>query len=498
MLFNTKSFKSAIPNPTNPEQFFLLQNNKLTTTTLNNLPFNTILCNYFWDNKAYNFDIELSKKLLPKIDIDEYMLIQSYDILSLNHIIQYKTKALQVSQTPNKIKFNTTVIAYDDILKAHSPFSKRYPYLNCLYYGGDLCKVLYEQNILSPKNDLFIYICQDGFNLSIYKNKTRVSNFMNLEGFKIIFEVLQEYFEDYEEFLDFVGTKGLDKSKYTSQNINIYYELKRIYLNIIDKLIFHINLIKEQSSISTLQTYILLQKDSIFGFDTILQNRLNSQTQILTFNINNIQIDAFCYLSLLKSQDTTNPSINNFTILPKTKTLQKTSTHLMISIILAFVTYFALLFYNQQTTTNTSNKIIQLQTNLTNQAKTQRFLQTKQTQLTKQINHLNNSITIIKQKIQILNTKFGKLYNFKTNYKPVFLTIIKLSKYFKNTNISLKSIQIHKNNNQIILHISSNSFTKLKQFIKTISKSIHITNIQYKKTNNIYYNTLTIRINDVQ
>ncbi|MFK5882468.1 MAG: hypothetical protein QM482_09670 [Sulfurospirillum sp.] len=187
------------------------------------------------------------------------------DLTSLVEIKMYEeagldvNKSYKISYLVKELDFNEMCLieafAVDiEILKeAHKESIKKVKYIDFLVFPFFAFKTFYVNKILTPKNDIFVYIGNDEAFLSFYKNGSYISTKSMINLSEMVEKLnAQDIVINLEKLNEILLSKGLKAELYEKSESELFVALESLFSDILTKI-----------------NNVAMHNRSVFGFDKI-------------------------------------------------------------------------------------------------------------------------------------------------------------------------------------------------------------------------------------
>ncbi len=457
----------------------------------------------FEDIITYSFKVHNS---ISKEELDIQVELKMYEDAGLKTDKQYKIDYIKKElDYEESLIIEVFAIDIEEIKPKLSFIFEHTKRLDFLALPNLSFQSLYNNKILSPQKDIFIYFDENEAFMAIYKNGKYLSS-SSLNTLNEIVKELQSNISDtisIKSLREILKEKGLDAKRYDDSEITLYNALHSIFEKIFNKI-----------------NNIAMHNRSIFGFDTVeriffstVDGRIRGLREFLkTIDLENVELRDFnlfkqksekqflehIIASYILYKKKGNDWTNNVTFLKKSKPFLKTRIGSFgLFLIFAFLIFGAYPIYLFLQNTN----LVKEKNNLQNRYE---IVQNKTRNIKRKIDKSKINIekidnAIKKQKIEFsnLNKGINELILLTSNRNKSYATILLINKYLEKYNLSLESYK-QKQNNHIILNIIAqyNKRDDIAKFMKDLidrgfikvstkeiklSKDYYISKIEIKK-----------------
>ena len=389
-----------------------------------------------------------------------------------------------------------------DIEPVLDPILKKTGYIDFLSIPFLVFSTLYQNKILSAKNDIFVYISDNEAFLSIYKNTKYISS-ISLTTLSEIQNIIKNDYKDISlaQIKETLKTKGFDESKYQDDEAGLINVLKNVFSDMMSRI-----------------NNTAMHNRSIFGFDkmdriffSINEDRVKGLREfIISLGYENIEIRDFNLLkntpgkhfyntiaaSYVYDKYTLNDNSNNLSTFERLPPFyQRDVGKLSLFVIVVFLISFAYPAYLYLQTNILQKQKIELQNRYDKLKRVTDNIKSQLINTKKQIRA--NKILISKQNTKISNINKGvdELSSLKTKEKRSSTMILQVNKYLQKYKLSLKSIKEAGSNKMTIEIIASYAKRDtIAKFMKDLIKIgfVEVSTSEIKLDKNYYISKIEI------
>ena len=396
-------------------------------------------------------------------ELDVQVEINMYEDLGLDTAKQYK-----IDYIKKKLDYEESYIIEAfafEIEKAKEDFDfilKKHSYIDFIAAPNLVFETLYHNKILSPKQDIFVYIDKDESFFTIYKDGTYLSS-SSLINISQIAKIIDTKDIETDRLFNILSSKGLDISLYSQEEMYIYESLNKTFLDIFSKI-----------------NNIAMHNRSIFGFESIdriffstPQGRIKGLKEfVINFSGDTIELRDFNLFkqkrddlflervtgSYILDKYLENNNQDNLTFLEKIPPFHKTTLgkYFIFFVVMIFLSSLYPIYLYQKINTFQEEYII---------------VSAKYNKISKQVQSIKSKIKIIKNKLEnskrlkkALDKEFKNISNtveqlidVKSKTRNYTTTILQITDVLKKYNLSLKNFKEYKNNQVILQIIAKNS-----------------------------------------
>jgi len=497
-------------DPIDFDKLYLLDNGILSEIDSQNIEKEHLISSYIPNKNVITYEFKLQKNLLDKIEIEDYIETKCYEELGLDEAEEYifKHKAIDLLADEKYLTVEVVVISKKEIEEYYSPLVKKFGYLDYLAYPGYVYSVLYQEKILEPQNDLFIYFTKDEIFITLYSEGQFLQTYVIPEGLSNIYDELTSSITiknfSFEIFVKLLTKKGLDLSNYNDKEAILFNELSEIMSNKFLIISNQLHTIIRKFSLTTIdRIYMSTFSGNIPGISEFANMYLGVESNDLRFdmeyNPNNIKIDQILFLSMLYARAAykNENQIDNFTIYYRPPTfIYRQSGQFILVIIVSFILSLLYPLYQFINTLILESDNNILQQKFDNLTQINRKLLADNKKYLKILNDKKKEkqdlVSFIKNRENIINS----IYLEKTTYIPKSLLLSNLSKYLYMNKVYLNKINFSEENKTLSLNVYAKEDKYITTFIDNIIKDEHliINTPGYRKKQNFYIADIIIKV----
>jgi hypothetical protein len=163
--------KVASIDPFNFNKVFILENNVIREKKFKEkISKETLISSYIPLRFIINYEINIPKNLIDKIDVYDHIETKAYEELELDETEKYIIKYRLIdSIADEKNVIAEVIIIQEEVIKKYfEPIKNDYKYIDYLGHSGFLFESLYKTKILEPKRDIFIYLTKKYTLITLY------------------------------------------------------------------------------------------------------------------------------------------------------------------------------------------------------------------------------------------------------------------------------------------------------------------------------------------
>jgi hypothetical protein len=452
--------KVASIDPFNFNEVFVLEDNIIREKKLKEkLSKDTLISTYIPLRFIINYEINIPKNLIEKIDVRDHIETKAYEELELDeaekYIIKYKL-INSIADEKNMIA-EVIIVQEDAIDKYFSSIKNEYDYIDYLGHSGFLFESLYKTKILESKRDIFIYFTEKYTLITLYADGGFLQNIFLNQGLHSLYEKLAQDSEveikdfSYEIFVELLTKKGLELDYYDDSEEILFNELSKIFSNLFTTIVNQFNSLQRKFALATIdRVFISTEKGTIPGVIDFTTNYLGEiESNDLKFdtkyNPNNVEIDQLSFLNILSTQYAYKEDyqLYNFTLKKRPPTFFYRKSGQFISITIASL-IISLIYpayqYIYSNITDYKNSKLEVKLNKLNM--NFNSLNTNFNNLLKSYKKEQNIEKNKRTYIKNVEKLISILHKDKEGYTPISSLIIKVSLYMKNNKIYAKEIDL--------------------------------------------------------
>ena len=485
-----------------------------------------LVSSYLPFNLFITYELHIPKNLLEKIDLNDYIETKCYEELDLDEAEKYifKFKELTTIVNDKESIFQIIIIEEKALKDYFSPLISTYDYIDYLAFPGLLFEVLYKEEILAPKKDVFIYLKKDSILIALYNEGEFLESLVINEGLVNVFEKLvktlsipKEKF-NYDKFVQLLTKKGLILKNYEFKEEIVFNEMSEIFSNLFMLIINQFSNLQRKYSLPTIdRIYVSTEVGIVPGMSEFTSVYLGgTETKDLKFdnekyNPNKIVVDQLLFLSILTARYSYREDYQdfNFTLKKRPPTFFYRKSGQLISITIASLivsSIYPLYEYGYSLFIDNQNQLLQEKldklkgksNHLHSIVKNKKKSVEKQKAL---IKLKENKLTSLKRVIEIL-------YKEKKGFTPFSLLLTKISLYMKKDLIYVNNIEMKDGILKLDLIAKKDSY--ITNFVNDLTnnekliietdgiekndKNSQIGNSKLKKHKEYYVSTINIKV----
>ena len=448
--------------------------NKLNSTPLLNsyIPIENVI--------FYNFEIERS--ILDKVELDKFIETKIYEETGVDETEKYifKYKIVDFLQDEKKVMIENVIVSESFIHNYFKDIKEEAGYIDYISFPAFSYKSLYQEEILSTANDLFVVIAQDKIFVTLYSNGELAKIITISEGLDKLYKKLEELNIknfDFDIFLKLLKHKGLDKDSYSARESIVYKELIKNFESFKNIIEDQIKKIIEYYNLDIIdRIFITTKYGNIKGLEEYISNSISIDTFNFEFyenyNLDRLPIDPFLFLGMLETHYAyKNSDLDyNFSLFlrpptffyrPSGQLVLSISAAILVSSILPLYLYINGLIYESKNK-KLNVKIDSLNKEISSLESRKDKLQKAQKSLKKVINQLQKNI---KQEKNLIK----EVYEFKYGYIPKSEALTDITFLLNKNEVYLQNLSY--NDNIFILDVFSKKDSNIANLIKDFTNN---------------------------
>jgi len=497
-------------NPSNFSEIYLLDNGVLSKISEKDIKKEYLLSTFIPNKNIINYELIIPKNRLDKIDLDSYIETECYKEVGLDDTEEYLFKYKMIysyEDEKNALAEVVIVPKNEEITNYFQDLLDKYHYIDYIGYSGYLFEVLYEEDILEPKKDMFIYFTEKEIVITFFSEGKFLHTFTIPEGFETIYKKLMKNNIktsnlDYQLFLKLIIKKGLEATNYSDKEGIIVNELSEHFSNLFLVISNQLHSIKRKFGLPAIdRIFMSTVKGIIPGSSDFAKMYLGVETNDLKFdkkyNPDNIEIEQMLFLTILSASSAYKRKDfkNNFTLKqrPPTFFFRYSGQFITASVVAVFLSS---LYPVYQATTTYLINTQQVEKNvILNKLNNEYVKLEKQNKiLKKQLKNIQNkkdeTINFIKGVQSVIET----IYKAKKGYIPKSLFLTDVVKFLHYNKVYVLNILLNKN--ELILFVKSNREDRITNFINDLvqKKKLIVNTKGILREKNFYISHITIMV----
>lgn len=477
------------------ERYILYADKKLLRIYREDLRSTPLINTYIPIENAIFYNFEIEKNLIEKIELDKFIETKVYEETGINEAESYiiKYKIVDFLKNDKKVMIETVIISESIIKNEFNYILEETGYIDYLSFPAFSYQSLYQENILSPANDMFVVILEDKIFITFYSDGKLIKIVTISEGLDKIYEKLSNLNIanfNFEVLKKLLNQKGVDQYRYNPKEFIVYTNLA----SEIDSLA---NIIEEQIKRFT-EIYNIDEIDRIFittkygnikGLDSYFTKYMNIDTFDFEFyenyNLDRLPIDPLLFLGMLethyayKYQDFT----YNFSLFLREPTFfYRPSGQFVLSVSAATIIFSIMPLYQyvngliyKYKNNNLKLEVSKLNTDIVKLTVQKNKLEKQKKSIEPVINKLTNEI---KKDKRLIN----EVYKFKYSYIPKSQELTDITFFLNKNNVYIKNFSY--SNNQFIINVFSNKDSNIANLIEDLTNNgfnIYTDGIKFNK-----------------
>ena len=337
-------------NPFDFNELYSLEDRRLSKIRKKNVKQEHLISTYIPNKNVITYEFKIQKNLLDKIELYDYIETKSYEEVGLDEAEEYifKYKLIESEADTKNVLIEVVIVSKKELGEFFSPIKEEYGYLDYLTYPGFVFNVLYQEKILEPQNDLYIYFTKDDIFITLYSEGKFLQTFIIPEGLENIYDELMESIKiknfNFELFMQLLIQKGLDLNNYNEKEQKLFNTVSELFSNKFLIISNQLHTIIRKFSLTTIDRIFMgTPKGVIPGISEFANMYLGVEANDLKFDIDynpeNIEIDQILFLSMLYASSAykNDNQQDNFTIYYRPPTFFYRKSGQLISISIATI-----------------------------------------------------------------------------------------------------------------------------------------------------------------
>ncbi len=337
-------------NPFDFNELYSLEDRRLSKIRKKNVKQEHLISTYIPNKNVITYEFKIQKNLLDKIELYDYIETKSYEEVGLDEAEEYifKYKLIESEADTKNVLIEVVIVSKKELEEFFSPIKEEYGYLDYLTYPGFVFNVLYQEKILEPQNDLYIYFTKDDIFITLYSEGKFLQTFIIPEGLENIYDELMESIKiknfNFELFMQLLIQKGLDLNNYNEKEQKLFNTVSELFSNKFLIISNQLHTIIRKFSLTTIDRIFMgTPKGVIPGISEFANMYLGVEANDLKFDIDynpeNIEIDQILFLSMLYASSAykNDNQQDNFTIYYRPPTFFYRKSGQLISISIATI-----------------------------------------------------------------------------------------------------------------------------------------------------------------
>lgn len=469
-------------DPSNFNDIYFLDNGVLSKISEKEIKKEYLLATFIPNKNIINYELSIPKNRLDKIDLDSYIETECYKEVGLDDTEEYlfKYKMIYSYEDEKNVLAEVVIVPKNEGITTYfQDLLNKYYFIDYIGYSGYLFEVLYEDGILEPKKDMFIYFTEKAVVITFFSEGRFLHTFSIPEGLEIIYKKLMESNIkvsnlDYQLFLKLITKKGLESKNYSNREGIIFNELSEHFSNLFLLISNQLHSIKRKFGLPAIdRIFMSTVKGVIPGSSEFANMYLGVEANDLKFdkkyNPNNIEIEQMLFLTILSASSSYSRKDfqNNFTLKqrPPTFFFRYSGQFITASVTAVFLSSLYPLYQTTATYLINAEKVEQnsVLNNLNNEysklKKTNNLLKSKLKAVRKK---KEETINFIKGVQSIIET----IYRAKKGYIPKSIFLTEVVKFLHYNRVYVLNAVL--NQNELILFVKSNREDRITNFINDL------------------------------
>ena len=480
--YNYDTDKVIGVKPNSKDKYILLADKKLLRIYRDKLNSTPLLNSYIPIENVIFYNLEVEKSILDKVELDKFLETKIYEETGVDETEKYivKYKIVDLLQDEKKVVIENIIVSETFVNKHFKDIIKQTGYIDYLSFPAFSYKSLYQEEILSVANDLFVVIAHDKIFMTLYSNGELAKIITISEGLDKVYKKLEELNIknfDFDLFLKLLNRKGLDEERYSSKELKVYKTLskefenfKSIIENQIEKIIGYYNL----DSIDRI--FITTKYGNIRGLEYYFSKEISIDTFNFEFyenyNLDRLPIDPFLFLGMLETHYayTNNDLSYNFSPFLRPPTFfYRPSGQLVLSISAAVIISSVLPLYFYINGLIYENKNKELNSKIHSLNKEISSLESRKDKLQQSQETLKKTISKLQKDVKEEKNLIKNLYAFKYEYIPKSEELTDITYLLNKNKVYLQRLSYE--NKIFILDVFSNRDANIANLIKDFTNN---------------------------
>jgi len=387
-----------------------------------------LICSYIDVEKTLSMRIKLKKDTLNKLtNLDKFIKTKIYTEFAPEEIIEYTFRYQIVELKNEEVAIEVVFLPKENFEKMFKEIVNLVGFVDYISFPAFSYKSLYQYGILEPMRDIFIIMLWDKSYITTYQDGKYMYNSLINFGMQNIYNELKSEFQiegfNRELFIELLEKKGVDKSQYFDDEIEIYNFLKiklKRFFNMINE---EIKIIYKEYDIDNFdRIFLTTSKGNILGIEELLKEYFDFEGKKFDFyekyNLDQLPITPFLYLSMIETYYAykNNEQNLNFSIWKRPPTFFFRPTgQLVASFILGTFISISAVGGVKFCNSIKNKELNKIQTQIQEITNKKILLSTQKNELDIQLKDLSKEYAIKKAKIKNLMDTIDEIKNYKTN-----------------------------------------------------------------------------------
>jgi len=460
----------------NDEAYILFADKKLLRIYRDKLKATPLLNSYIPIESVIFYNFEVEKSILEKVNLDKFIKTKIYGETGVEETEKYifKYKLVDFMQDEKKIMIETVIVAESFINQHFKNIIEKTGYIDYISFPAFSYKSLYQEEILTLANDMFVVILDDKIFITFYSNGQLIKIVTISGGLDKIYERVEKLNIanfDFEIFQKLLQRKGIDQSKYSSKEFIVYKELVEefeVFKNIIND---QVKKLIEKYSIETIdRIFITTKYGNVKGLEEYFTKSIYIDTFNFEFyenyNLDKLPVDPLLFLGMLETHyayKNNNLTYNFSLFLRKPTFFYRPSGQLVLSITAATILFSVVPLYLYVDGMIYEYKNKKLSSQINNLKKEIAVLESKKNRLKKEQKSIQKSMSKFTKNIKKDKALIKEVYTFKYEYIPKSEELTKLTFYMNKNNVYIKDLSYK--DNQYIINVFSDKDSNIANLI---------------------------------
>ncbi|MGP1561360.1 MAG: hypothetical protein ACTTIC_04640 [Helicobacteraceae bacterium] len=235
---------------------------------------------------SYNFDLD---KDLEGEQLQEAVEIKMFQEAGLNPMVDYKIvfskTASNIDVTKNHIQAYAASI--NSLEKYSKDFVERFGFIDLILPTTALPGILYEENMIEKKNDIFLFFTKNSLYISVYMEGNLVYGKFSDDGLDKLYNAFLRNTGEklkYDNFISSLVRLGLDEANYDQDQVKFIGDFTSLFTMVVRRME---NVIQYASRMFMIETfsgiYVGTQYGIIPGLNKFFESSLGIETKSYLF-----------------------------------------------------------------------------------------------------------------------------------------------------------------------------------------------------------------------
>jgi hypothetical protein len=464
------------------ERYILYADKKLLRIYREDLRSTPLINTYIPIENAIFYNFEIEKNLIEKIELDKFIETKVYEETGINEAESYiiKYKIVDFLKNDKKVMIETVIISESIIKNEFNYILEETGYIDYLSFPAFSYQSLYQENILSPANDMFVVILEDKIFITFYSDGKLIKIVTISGGLDKIYEKLSNLNIanfNLEVFKKLLNKKGLNQQNYSATEFIVFNELLKEFNNFAGIIKDQIKRLIETYNIENIERIFVTTKyGNIEELDIYYSRYLNIDIFNFEFyenyNLDRLPVDPLLFLGMLETHYAYkfNDLKYNFSFfLRKPTFFYRPSGQFVLSVSAATILFSIMPLYQyvngliyKYKNNNLKLEVSKLNTDIVKLTVQKNKLEKQKKSIEPVINKLTNEI---KKDKRLIN----EVYKFKYSYIPKSQELTDITLIINKNNVYVKNISYK--NNEFVINVFSKTDSNIANLIDDLSRN---------------------------